>query len=95
MQSDVLVTGSDTRDVVQVTEDIAPGYSSVIKQPMDLSTIRSKIATTYSSVEEMDKDVDLMVENAKRFNGPGSRIFEVWMQIFILSSSRITLKKDS
>jgi bromodomain-containing protein 7/9 len=28
-----------------VTDQIAPGYSAIIKRPMDLSTMRSKIRT--------------------------------------------------
>ena len=36
-----------------VTDDIAPGYSSIIKQSMDLLTIGSKIdSNTYSTVDE-------------------------------------------
>jgi hypothetical protein len=31
---------------------------------MDLSTIRDKISTTYKSLEDLDRDVDLMVDNA-------------------------------
>jgi len=59
-----------------VTEDIAPGYHEVVTQPMDLSTIHDKIATTYKSVQEMDDDVSLMVENAKTFNGDFSSVTE-------------------
>ena len=36
-----------------VTDDIAPGYSSIIKQPMDLLTMASKLDNNqYSSVKE-------------------------------------------
>lgn len=36
-----------------VTDDIAPGYSSIIKQPMDLLTVASKLENNqYSSVKE-------------------------------------------
>ena len=36
-----------------VTDDIAPGYSSIIKQSMDLLTIGNKIDNnTYSTVDE-------------------------------------------
>ena len=36
-----------------VTDDIAPGYTSIIKQPMDLQTMSGKIeGNEYPSVKE-------------------------------------------
>ena len=57
-------------NLVQVTDAIAPGYSARIKSPMDLSTIKSKLAG-YKNLTAMDADVRLMFRNCKDFNGPG------------------------
>lgn len=52
-----------------VTDDIAPGYSSIITRPMDFSTIRQKIDDNeYTSVSEFSEDFKLMCENAIRYN---------------------------
>lgn len=52
-----------------VTDALAPGYSSIIKKPMDLSTIRQKIVDgQYSSRDDMSLDVNLMLDNCLAFN---------------------------
>ncbi|XP_039951270.1 bromodomain-containing protein 7 [Bactrocera tryoni] len=52
-----------------VTDDIAPGYSSIITKPMDFSTIRQKIDDSeYSTLTEFTDDFKLMCENAIRYN---------------------------
>ncbi|XP_053673072.1 bromodomain-containing protein 7 isoform X2 [Anopheles nili] len=52
-----------------VTDDIAPGYSSIILKPMDFSTIRQKIEENeYGSVAEFSDDFRLMCENAIKYN---------------------------
>ncbi|XP_058126103.1 bromodomain-containing protein 7 [Anopheles ziemanni] len=52
-----------------VTDDIAPGYSSIILKPMDFSTIRQKIDDNeYNSVAEFSDDFKLMCENAIKYN---------------------------
>ena len=54
---------------VQVTDSIAPGYSSIITSPMDLSTVRKKITKgRYSCLEDMDKDIKLIRSNCLKFN---------------------------
>jgi hypothetical protein len=47
-----------------------PGYLDVIKEPMDLSTIEQKMIG-YSSVEDLNRDVELMLNNCKAFNKVG------------------------
>ena len=50
----------------------APGYSDVIKHPMDLSTIRALLDDkTYLAPEEYARDVLLMLENCRHFNKAG------------------------
>lgn len=52
-----------------VTDDIAPGYSSIISQPMDFSTIRQKIEqNNYQILQEFSDDFQLMCDNAIKYN---------------------------
>ncbi|EDW77710.1 uncharacterized protein Dwil_GK24409 [Drosophila willistoni] len=52
-----------------VTDDIAPGYSSIITKPMDFSTMRQKIDDhDYSALNEFTDDFRRMCENAIRYN---------------------------
>lgn len=47
-----------------------PTYSVIIKQPMDLSTVESKLKTNeYSSIQACVDDLQLIVDNAREFNG--------------------------
>lgn len=49
-----------------------PTYHSVIKKPMDLSTIQSKLKTgQYENAEEFESDMRLMFKNCYRFNLDG------------------------
>jgi len=50
-----LIGRKDKEDIFQlpVTDDIAPGYSTIIKNPMDLSTMKKKIdSQMYMSIAE-------------------------------------------
>uniref|UniRef100_A0A665VEP5 Bromodomain containing 7 n=1 Tax=Echeneis naucrates TaxID=173247 RepID=A0A665VEP5_ECHNA len=52
-----------------VTDLIAPGYSSVIKRPMDFSTMRDKVKKEcYQSLDELKMDFRIMCENAMIYN---------------------------
>ena len=54
-----------------VTDDIAPGYSKLITQPMDFSRMKDKIETGgYTRVEELFDDFLLMCQNAMTYNKP-------------------------
>ncbi|CAK9295131.1 unnamed protein product [Gordionus sp. m RMFG-2023] len=54
-----------------VNDLIAPGYSSIIQQPMDFSTIRNKIENNeYETIGLFHKDVKLMCNNALTYNSP-------------------------
>uniref|UniRef100_A0A667ZYH5 Bromodomain containing 7 n=1 Tax=Myripristis murdjan TaxID=586833 RepID=A0A667ZYH5_9TELE len=54
-----------------VTDLIAPGYSSVIKQPMDFSTMKDKVKKEcYQSLEELKADFKIMCDNAMIYNKP-------------------------
>ena len=45
-----------------------PTYHEIISEPMDLSTIREKIKTTYKTYEDLVRDVRLVFDNAITFN---------------------------
>lgn len=54
-----------------VTEDVAPGYFSIIKKPMDFKCIRDKVRNgRYQSFDELWMDVELMLNNAMTYNEP-------------------------
>ncbi|KAK9753996.1 protein of unknown function (DUF3512) [Popillia japonica] len=52
-----------------VTDNIAPGYSSIITKPMDLSTMKQKIDDNlYGELQEFVADFKLMCTNAMEYN---------------------------
>lgn len=52
-----------------VTDEIAPGYSSIISNPMDFFTIRQKVEENqYTSLQEFGDDFRLMCDNAIKYN---------------------------
>ncbi|XP_053402516.1 bromodomain-containing protein 7-like [Mercenaria mercenaria] len=54
-----------------VNDVIAPGYSSIIKEPMDFSTMLTKIENdTYDSIMDYKNDYVLMCNNAMTYNRP-------------------------
>ena len=57
-----------------------PEYYEVIRAPIDLKTIAMKIQEgKYQNLDELEKDLHLMVRNAQTYNDPKSLIFKVWM----------------
>ncbi|XP_059047820.1 protein polybromo-1 isoform X2 [Achroia grisella] len=54
-----------------------PEYFNVIDNPIDLKTIAQKIqGGEYTNLNELEKDLQLMVRNACHFNEPGSQIYK-------------------
>ncbi|KAI1892708.1 hypothetical protein AGOR_G00136330 [Albula goreensis] len=54
-----------------------PDYYQQIKQPISLQQIREKMRNNeYENMEQMDTDLTLMFENAKRYNMPNSGIYK-------------------
>ncbi|KAI0239343.1 hypothetical protein L0F63_003900 [Massospora cicadina] len=52
-----------------IKESLAPGYYSIVKRPMDLSTIQSRIKNGgITTTEEFTRDILLMCQNALMFN---------------------------
>ncbi|KAL6990501.1 hypothetical protein U1Q18_043554, partial [Sarracenia purpurea var. burkii] len=55
-----------------------PDYFTIISEPMDLGTIKTKLDTnSYSSAEEFAGDVRLTFSNAKVYNPPPNKIYEM------------------
>ncbi|KAL2081458.1 hypothetical protein ACEWY4_023311 [Coilia grayii] len=58
-----------------VNSKAVPGYRKVIKKPMDLSTIREKLANNqYLNLETFIIDVNLIFDNCEKFNEDNSEI---------------------
>uniref|UniRef100_A0A8C8F7Y1 Bromo domain-containing protein n=1 Tax=Oncorhynchus tshawytscha TaxID=74940 RepID=A0A8C8F7Y1_ONCTS len=54
-----------------VTDLIAPGYSTIIKRPMDFGAMKEKVKNKYyQSLEELKEDFRIMCENAMIYNKP-------------------------
>jgi Bromodomain/JmjC domain, hydroxylase len=60
-----------------VTDDIAPGYSKIVKHPMDLGTMRSKLdKNEYTSMESFIQDFDVMIQNCRTYNSPDTQVYK-------------------
>ncbi|XP_032093240.1 bromodomain-containing protein 9 isoform X5 [Thamnophis elegans] len=65
-----------------VTDAIAPGYSMIIKHPMDFATMKEKIAANeYKSVTEFKADFKLMCDNAMTYNRPDTVYYKLAKKI--------------
>lgn len=57
-------------NMVDPEHDGVPDYLDVIKKPMALSKVRDKlVANKYSNVDKWVNDVNLIWENARKYNG--------------------------
>ena len=60
---------------VDPVKDSAPNYLKVIKNPMDLGTIKKKLRTNqYQSVDEFVSDIKLVCDNSITYNGKNSML---------------------
>ena len=51
-----------------VTDAIAPGYSTLIRNPMDLSTIKAKLENLeYPTTVSLRSDMILMLDNCTKY----------------------------
>lgn len=58
--------------------DEVPDYMDVVTHPMDLSTIRSKLRDgKYDSLDDMENDFNLMIQNCLAYNNKGKSISRV------------------
>lgn len=57
------------RKPVDPIKEYCPDYYDVIKNPMDLTTIKGNIERGfYKNAESIYKDVELILKNAKQYN---------------------------
>lgn len=71
-----------------VSDDVAPGYSEMIRNPMDLSTMRRKLLTgAYKSLHTLRQDFELVCDNAFRFNKHGDKYWKATLLFFLRGES--------
>ncbi|XP_047436183.1 bromodomain-containing protein 7 isoform X2 [Mugil cephalus] len=84
-----------------VTDFIAPGYSLIIKRPMDFSTMKDKVKReSYQSLDELKVDFRIMCENAMIYNKPETIYHKAARKLLhsgmkILSQERLDSLKKS
>ncbi|KAF7247694.1 Bromodomain-containing protein 9 [Varanus komodoensis] len=84
-----------------VTDAIAPGYSMIIKHPMDFGTMKEKIsANEYKSITEFKADFKLMCDNAMTYNRPDTVYYKLAKKILhtgfkMMSKERLLALKRS
>lgn len=55
-----------------------PDYYNVIKRPIDLEKVKQKLnASQYDSLKAMVSDLNLVFDNACKFNEPDSQLYKV------------------
>ena len=60
-----------------ITEDAVPGYGLVVANPMDLSTVRSRLENRlYASIAELRNDLVLIYDNCEFYNQEGSTLYQ-------------------
>ena len=75
-------TDEDGRSISQIfqllpSKDEYPDYYKYIREPIDLKMIGTKIVSNaYATLIELEKDLMLMVKNAKYYNEPGSQVYK-------------------
>lgn len=84
-----------------VTDLIAPGYTSVIKRPMDFSAMKERVKKEqYQSLEDLKVDLRIMCENAMIYNKPETIYHKAARKLLhsgmkILSPERLASLKQS
>lgn len=59
-----------------------PNYNQIVKHPMDLSTMRTKLKNgDYGKAGEFKKDFDLIISNCFLFNPPGNAVRQLGVQL--------------
>ncbi|EAY06782.1 Bromodomain containing protein [Trichomonas vaginalis G3] len=84
------------RAPVDPIKDGAPNYLEIVKNPIDLSTIKKKLhSNEYKTAKDFVDDVKLIYENAKLFNGENSMITFMACDIATLTQKQYEQKPNS
>ncbi|KAI1795231.1 hypothetical protein LXA43DRAFT_1080457 [Ganoderma leucocontextum] len=68
----------------------APDYHDIVKRPMDLKTIKSRVKDgLISNSLEFQRDIFLMFANAMMYNRPGSEIYNMAEEMMLSSEREI------
>ncbi|KAG9341948.1 hypothetical protein JZ751_018265 [Albula glossodonta] len=79
-----------------VTDFIAPGYSLIIKRPMDFSTMKEKVKKEYyQSLEELKVDFKIMCENAMIYNKPETIYYKAAKKLLHSGMKILSPDRDS
>ncbi|XP_054718611.1 bromodomain-containing protein 8-like [Uloborus diversus] len=66
----------------KVTNDVAPGYHSVVNRPMDLSLIKKNVDNgVITTTEEFHRDMMLMFQNAIMYNNRNHAVYRVAVEM--------------
>ncbi|KAM9331726.1 bromodomain-containing protein 8-like [Pholidichthys leucotaenia] len=65
-----------------VTDEIAPGYHSIVHRPMDLATIKKNIETGLTrTTAEFQRDIMLMFQNAVMYNSMDHDVYHMALEM--------------
>ena len=79
-----LMEHSDNRGLFNEPVKI-PGYTDVIKNPIDLKIIRSRLVSgEYTSIEHFSNDVHLVFDNAIKYNPAGDSVHKSALKMIVL-----------
>lgn len=77
-----------------VTDSIAPGYSQIITNPMDFSTIKQKIDdNNYQNLQEFIDDFKLMCDNAMTYNHSDTIYYKAAKKLLHVGLKMVTPEK--
>ncbi len=77
-----------------VSDTLAPGYSQIIQEPMDFSTIRSRLSTgEYTTLMLFKKDFDLMCSNAMTYNAQDTVYYKTARKLRAVGRALLTAKR--
>ncbi|XP_046619908.1 bromodomain-containing protein 7 [Neodiprion virginianus] len=77
-----------------VTDNIAPGYSQIITNPMDFSTIKQKIDDgNYQNLNEFINDFKLMCSNATTYNHQDTIYYKAAKKLLHVGLKMVTPEK--
>lgn len=58
-----------------------PSYFEIVKTPMDLGTIKTKLSSNYETVDEFAEDCRLVFANCKTFNSPETLVYQIAVEL--------------